>query len=192
MTHDELRERLVNTPILHTKRTVIRLLREHEAPLLQRYRVDNREHLAPWEPLREESHYGLGPCARAIVDGLAAAADDRAWPMVALNAGEDRVLASFTLANIARGPFQACHLGYGIDAAHQGQGLMHEVLQAGLDFAFGQLTLHRVMANYLPHNERSARLLQRLGFEREGYARAYLKIAGRWQDHVLTACVAPP
>jgi ribosomal-protein-alanine N-acetyltransferase len=45
------------------------------------------------------------------------------------------------------------------------------------------------MANYMPGNERSARLLERLGFEREGYAKAYLNIAGRWQDHVLTALV---
>jgi ribosomal-protein-alanine N-acetyltransferase len=64
---------------------------------------------------------------------------------------------------------------------------MAEVLEAGLTLAFGQLDLHRVMANYLPRNERSARLLARLGFEREGYARAYLRIAGQWEDHVLTA-----
>lgn len=183
------------TPQLNTARSVIRLLHENEAHLLQRYRIDNRAHLAPWEPLREESHYTLEACRRTIVDGRVAAQDDRAWPLVALNLEQDRMLASFTLANITRGPFQACHLGYGIDLAHQGQGLMHEVLQAGLEFAFGPLGLHRVMANHLPHNERSARLLQRLGFEREGYAKAYLKIAGHWQDHVLTArraATSPP
>jgi ribosomal-protein-alanine N-acetyltransferase len=36
-------------------------------------------------------------------------------------------------------------------------------------------------------NERSGRLLERLGFVREGYARDYLLIAGRWQDHILTS-----
>jgi ribosomal-protein-alanine N-acetyltransferase len=67
---------------------------------------------------------------------------------------------------------------------------MDEALAAGLDWAFGELGLHRVMANYLPRNERSGRLLARLGFEREGYAREYLKIAGRWEDHVLTAKIS--
>lgn len=43
----------------------------------------------------------------------------------------------------------------------------------------------------MPANERSARLLARLGFERKGYARAYLKIAGRWEDHILTARINP-
>jgi ribosomal-protein-alanine N-acetyltransferase len=43
------------------------------------------------------------------------------------------------------------------------------------------------MANYVPTNERSGRLLRRLGFVVEGYARDYLFIGGRFQDHVLTA-----
>jgi ribosomal-protein-alanine N-acetyltransferase len=64
---------------------------------------------------------------------------------------------------------------------------MAEALQSVLGFAFGSLELHRVMANHVPGNDRSARLLERLGFEREGYAKAYLHLDGRWQDHVLTA-----
>lgn len=182
---------MTTTPLLRTERTVIRLLRRDEARLLQRYRVDNREHLGPWEPLREDSHYTLEACRRVIVDGAAMAVADRAWPLVALNHVEDAMLASITFANVTRGPFQACHLGYGVDVHYQGQGLMYETLCAALSFAFGELGLHRVMANHLPHNERSARLLQRLGFEREGYAKAYLKIGGKWQDHVLTARIAP-
>jgi ribosomal-protein-alanine N-acetyltransferase len=51
------------------------------------------------------------------------------------------------------------------------------------------LNLHRVMANYLPENERSARLLARLGFCIEGQANAYLQIAGAWRDHILTSLV---
>ena len=64
---------------------------------------------------------------------------------------------------------------------------MRELLHAALGWAFDGLQLHRVMAAYLPRNERSARLLQALGFEREGYAKRYLRIAGVWEDHVLTA-----
>jgi ribosomal-protein-alanine N-acetyltransferase len=47
------------------------------------------------------------------------------------------------------------------------------------------------MANYIPCNERSARVLKRLGFEVEGYARDYLFLAGNWQDHVLTSLINP-
>jgi ribosomal-protein-alanine N-acetyltransferase len=64
---------------------------------------------------------------------------------------------------------------------------MREILEAAIEFVFSEVGLHRVMAGYIPSNYRSAALLARLGFEREGYARAYMQIAGRWQDHVLTS-----
>lgn len=177
--------------LLQTPRTHIRLREPSDVSKLLRYRMENRTHLAPWEPLRVESYYTLEHCAQTIADGLEAVRTDRSYPFVVLDLDQENILASFTLANIVRGPFQACLLGYGVGAGQQGSGLMHEALEAGLAWAFGELGMHRVMANYLPSNERSARLLQRLGFEREGYARDYLQIAGRWQDHVLTAKIRP-
>ena len=177
--------------LLWTPRTRIRLPEPADAPKLLRYRVANRAHLAPWEPRRDDGYYTLAHCAKSIADGGEAARTDRGYPFVVLDPDQRDIVASFTLANVVRGPFQACLLGYGIGADRQGQGLMHEALEAGLAWAFDELNLHRVMANHLPRNERSARLLQRLGFEREGYARAYLQIAGRWEDHVLTAKIRP-
>ena len=47
------------------------------------------------------------------------------------------------------------------------------------------------MACYMPANQRSGALLERLGFEREGFARAYLMINGRWEDHILTSLINP-
>jgi ribosomal-protein-alanine N-acetyltransferase len=47
------------------------------------------------------------------------------------------------------------------------------------------------MASYRPENERSGRLLARLGFECEGLAKAYLKIDGEWADHVMTSRLNP-
>lgn len=64
---------------------------------------------------------------------------------------------------------------------------MFEALQAAIRYMQRQQNIHRIMANYMPHNQRSGALLARLGFEKEGYAKDYLLIDGRWQDHVLTA-----
>lgn len=181
----------MNPGVLQAGRVHLRLPMPGDAALLLRYRSDNRAHLAPWEPRREPDYFTLENCRRTIVDGLEAARLDRAYAFVVLAPDEQDILACFTLSNVVRGPFQACLLGYGIAADQQGRGLMHEALQAGLAWAFSDLDLHRVMANYMPRNERSARLLERLGFEREGYARRYLQIAGQWEDHVLTAKIRP-
>ena len=174
-------------PIVQTARGVIRLPEPADASKLLQYRLENREHLAPWEPSRDADYYTLEQCRWAAVNAGEVAERDRGYPLLLLDPDELEIRGSMTLSNVVRGPFQACLLGYGIAARWQGLGLMHEALEATLVWAFGELDLHRVMANYLPRNERSARLLARLGFEREGYARAYLQIAGQWEDHVLTA-----
>jgi len=101
------------------------------------------------------------------------------------------VVGTCNYTNIVRGPFLACHLGYQIAHSHEGQGLMAEALRATNEFVFRTLRLHRIMANYRPENERSGRLLDRLGFAREGLARDYLFIDGAWRDHVLTSLVNP-
>jgi len=67
---------------------------------------------------------------------------------------------------------------------------MTEAVRAVVPFVFGTLRLHRIEAACLPHNAASTRLLEKVGFQREGYARRYLCIAGAWQDHVLYALVA--
>jgi [ribosomal protein S5]-alanine N-acetyltransferase len=59
-----------------------------------------------------------------------------------------------------------------------------------LDTVFGELRLHRVEANIQPGNARSIALVRRLGFEKEGYSRRYLLIAGDWRDHERWALLA--
>ena len=176
---------------LATPRTLVRPAGEADATALWQFRMENRQHLAPWEPLREERYYTQGHCAQTIADWRESIRLDRGYPFLVLDPGEREVIGTFNLANVVRGVFQASHLGYAVAQRWQGQGLMREALESGLDWAFGPLGLHRVMANYMPRNERSGKLLERLGFEREGYAKRYLCIAGVWEDHVLTARIHP-
>jgi ribosomal-protein-alanine N-acetyltransferase len=100
-------------------------------------------------------------------------------------------LGTIAFTQIARGPFQSCMLGYALAREAQGRGLMHEGLRAAIDHVFGAMRLHRIQANYVPTNERSGRVLRRLGFAVEGYARDYLFIGGAWRDHILTALINP-
>ena len=97
------------------------------------------------------------------------------------------MVGNLSLTQIVRGALHACTLGYALSADAQGHGYMLEAVRGAVAYAFGTLGLHRVMADYMPRNRRSATVLRQAGFVVEGYAREYLRINGRWEDHVLTA-----
>lgn len=96
-----------------------------------------------------------------------------------------RLLGGIALNDVQRGISRKGTLGYWVGQPYAGQGIMTEAASLVCDFAFHTLKLNRVEASCLPHNERSKKLLQRIGFDEEGYAKAYLQINGQWQDHVL-------
>jgi ribosomal-protein-alanine N-acetyltransferase len=96
----------------------------------------------------------------------------------------------YNFSEIVRGAFQSAYLGYFGFVPLAGKGLMGEGLAAALDIAFSKLKLHRVEVNIQPNNTRSLALAARLGFTREGYSPRYVKISGRWRDHVRFAMLA--
>ncbi len=104
---------------------------------------------------------------------------------------EELVIGVCSFTNIVRGTFQSCHLGYALGEAWQGQGVMQEALEVAIDHVFSRMQLHRIMANYMPHNAKSGNLLNRLGFRIEGRAESFLKIDGQWADHILTSLINP-
>lgn len=103
---------------------------------------------------------------------------------------DNALVGVYNFSEIVRGAFQSAYLGYFAFAPLAGKGLMSEGLALALDVAFGKLKLHRVEVNIQPSNARSLALATRLGFTREGYSRRYVKISGRWRDHVRFAMLA--
>ena len=104
---------------------------------------------------------------------------------------EDTALAGvFNFSEIVRGAFHSAYVGYYAFAPLAGDGYMTEGFALALDYAFRRLALHRIEANVQPANRRSLALVTRIGFEREGYSRRYVKIGGRWRDHLRFALLA--
>ena len=120
----------------------------------------------------------------AIRSGLERYERGTTFPSVILG-DSGRIVGRITLNDIVRGPFQSCHLGYGVSAAANGRGLATSAVRDIIRVAFEELGLHRIQAGTLLHNVASQRVLERNGFVRFGVAPAYLCIAGRWQDHAL-------
>jgi ribosomal-protein-alanine N-acetyltransferase len=94
------------------------------------------------------------------------------------------------LNEIMRGSFQSAYVGYFGFAPHQGHGYMSMGLGSVIQAAFREHGLHRLEANIQPKNNASIALVKRAGFQREGYSKRYLKIAGRWRDHERYALLA--
>jgi ribosomal-protein-alanine N-acetyltransferase len=182
---------MLKAPNLNSARTSITILRSDRAELVQDYYFRNRDHLMPWEPLREESFYSLERWENRIEHSYRQYLDDTALFFTAMDPSETTMIAAASFVNLVEGPFKGCYLRFSVDKAYEGQGYMKEVLCETLNYMFCEVDLHRVMANYMPSNKRAAILLQKLGFEKEGLARSYLLINGKWEDHVLTSRLNP-
>ncbi|WOB25299.1 MULTISPECIES: GNAT family N-acetyltransferase [Xanthomonas] len=172
-------------PVCHADGVVLSDLANADPAAVADYHTRNRGHLIEAMPLRPPAFYTVEGWRRLCIAYRASVPGERELQLV-LCAGQD-VIGTVGFTQIQRGAFQGCHLGYGLDASHQGRGLMQWAATQGIAFVFGPLGLHRVMAQYVPENVRSAQVLARLGFQIEGRARRYLQLNGVWRDHVLTS-----
>ena len=172
---------------LQTNRLRIRYMCTLDPESLQQYLADNRHAHSRWEPKRSPEYYSLED-VKARSDAEKSALDKPANLRFAMLPRErEEVVGVINFTNIVGHPFRACNVGFSVAGKHEGTGLMREGLQATIPHVFEVLELNRLMANFLPRNFRSARLLSGLGFQVEGFAKRYLCIDGRWEDHILTS-----
>lgn len=171
-------------------------LRLHDVSLaspVSHYYVRNRAHFAACCPLRDPSFHSLDAWQSRSAELRQASLSGQALQLLLFRRdnSSDEVVGDINFTNVVRGVFQAAYLGYDLDREQVGRGFMHEALSAAIAHVFGPMNLHRIMANYVPTNERSARVLRRLGFQVEGFARDYLFLEGQWKDHLLTSLSNP-
>ena len=161
----------------------VRVLRLSDAEGMCAAYQRNRDHLAPWEPVRAEEFFTLDGQRASIESKVALFIAGSDVPWVLLDG--DLVVGVMTLSSIVRGPFLSAHLGYWVDKDYNGRGIGSAAVGYAVDAARDDLGLHRLQAATLPHNAASQKILHRSGFTEIGVAPAYLNIAGGWRDHVL-------
>jgi ribosomal-protein-alanine N-acetyltransferase len=161
-----------------------RLISTGDAERLARLQQSGRAFFEPWEPIRDDAYFTVEGQRAEVERVLGRYGDDEALPHVILDENE-KLVGRITLSGITRGAFQSCSMGYWVAPDFNGRGYAHDAARILTTLAFGDLGLHRVQAETLPHNTRSQHVLQDVGFTRYGLAAQYLKIAGKWQDHVM-------
>ncbi|GLS90053.1 alanine acetyltransferase [Psychromonas marina] len=178
------------TPELITSNLFITLLKPEHLPLLIDYQNVNREHLAKWEPVRTEDYFSRQETKKQIDKSVQNFKSGKELSFVSLNKTKTEIIGLCTFSDITYSRSPTCHLGYSLSARAQGKGLMFEMLQCTIDYLFEQYHLQEIKASYMPDNSRSENLLVKLGFEKEGFAKGYLRIAGQWEDHILMSKIA--
>lgn len=152
-------------------------------------RQASRDFLAPWEPTWPPDDLTRTSFRRRLRRYSEELDRDEAYAFLLFRQVDNRLLGGLTLGQVRRGVALAATLGYWMGAPHAGQGFMAQAVRATAGFAFATLRLHRLEAACLPENAPSIRLLEGVGFKREGFAQSYLRINGEWRDHLLFGLV---
>lgn len=167
-------------PTLRADRLELRSLADRDVPALF-------EIFSDAEALRYWSH---GPFvelseASAYLDETRRGFADRSFFQWAVAGREDDALiGTCTLWQIDEANRRA-EIGFVLGRAHWGQGLMTEALTTLFAFSFGELGLRRLEADVDPDNRSSIRLLERLGFRREGHLRERWLVDGQVADSLF-------
>jgi [ribosomal protein S5]-alanine N-acetyltransferase len=171
-------------------RWLVRPLERKDIPALAELTRANREFLASTSPLRPDEHFTDEGQERAALDSLQSAENGTALPLVIV----DRIgnlVGTLNINSIIRGAFQSASIGYWVSEDHNGRGVASAAVAAAKRIASDRLGLHRLQAETLVDNAASQRVLLKNGFVRYGQAPDYLKIAGRWQHHLLFQVTFP-
>jgi len=150
-------------------------------------REASRNFLTPWEPTWPSDDLTRAAFRRRLKRYADDQRNDLAYALMIFRSSDNALVGGITLANIRRGVAQTGSIGYWVGEPFARQGYMTAAVGALVPFSFQTLRLHRLEAACIPDNAASVALLERTGFTREGYARSYLCINGRWQDHLLYA-----
>jgi [ribosomal protein S5]-alanine N-acetyltransferase len=166
----------------------LRPIRQRDAVQWRLVRQRNADWLRPWEPT---SWWGQAPPPgfAAMVRRLRAEARaGRALPFVVTYDG--RLAGQLTVGGITWGSLCSAHIGYWVDLAVAGRGVMPSAVALVVDHCFGVVGLHRIEVNVRPENVASRRVVEKLGFREEGLRLRFLHIDGDWRDHLSYALTA--
>jgi ribosomal-protein-alanine N-acetyltransferase len=177
-------------PVLGSGRVRLRVPQMGDYEPWAAVRIESRAFLAPWEPSWPPDDVTRSAFRSRVKRYLRDIEDDTAYPFFIFRAVDQALLGALTISNVRRGVAQMASLGYWIGKNFARQGYMTAAVSTVMPFAFDHLRLHRLEAACLPSNIGSIRLLKRCGFSEEGLARRYLKINGRWEDHLLFGLLA--
>lgn len=169
------------------ERLLLKIIDESFSEKVLDYYLRNKDFLEEWEPIKNAEFYTLN-YQRDLIKKDSVNIDSgnqlRLWIFKKDSYESDRIIGSVAFSNIVRGAFLSCHIGYKLDKDEINKGYISEAIKKGIEIMFNDYKLHRIEANIMPKNKASLKVVEKLGFYNEGIAYKYLKINGKWEDHI--------
>jgi ribosomal-protein-alanine N-acetyltransferase len=164
----------------------VRPLAHGDARAWKAARKDNADWLRPWDATVPPGGAARPTTFRALVRRLDRLARAGECMPFAVEVG-GRFAGQITVNNIVRGSAQFASVGYWLDRAFAGRGVMPLAVALVIDHCFATAGLHRIEVAIRPENSNSLRVVEKLGLHEIGYAPRFLHIDGDWRDHRLYA-----
>lgn len=164
---------------------LVRPPREEDWPQWKAVREQNYDYLQPFEPLWPDNCLTERFYERSFLRQLKDWNEDKRYCFLIFDEDDETLIGGVNVNNVQRGVSQTASFGYWLAEDAQGRGYMVQALDLIIYFCFKVLKLHRVQISCMPHNTKSIKVAQRLGFTEEGFAKKYIKINDIWEDHKI-------
>lgn len=176
---------------MNGKHIYLRFLEEKDAEAMKQLYLGNREFFQKYSPKRDEDYYTYERHLKSIKNAIESRKIDKEYSFGIFLKENDCLIGDLDLTGVLRDVLQCCYIGYSLDSKYNGKGYMTEAVRLVAEYGFNQLHLHRIVAGVMPTNIGSLRVLEKVGFEKEGIARKNVKINGKWEDHVELSILNP-
>lgn len=153
-------------------------------------RADSADFLEPWEPSWTSDELSKAAFKARLRRADIELENGTGHVFFIFDHASGTLVGGISLGNIRYGMARSGQIGYWMGEAYAGKGFMQDAVKALISYGFDRLNLHRLEAACIPSNERSIAVLEKTGFTQEGLLKSYLKINGKWQDHLLFAIIS--
>ena len=171
--------------VYESERLILKILDKNYGDLVLDYYLRNKLFLEEWEAIKGKDFYTCQYQREQLEKELMEIENKDSMRLWLFKKDDhSRVIGTVAFNNIVKGAFLSCFLGYKSDKDEINKGYVTEGIRRGIEIIFNEFGLHRIEANIMPKNKPSLRVVEKLGFYNEGIAYKYLKINGKWEDHL--------
>ena len=177
---------------IKTERLVLLTLDEEYTETVQAYLIRNEHHFRPYMPLWPDTYLSIENIEKTLKEQVLQMYKKQFLRFFIFHKDDRKlnyILGDVNYSNFVYGAFLNCFLAYKTDKSALGKGIASEAVRAANTYIFNNLNLHRIEANIMPSNAASIRVIEKLGFKKEGISEKLFHINGKWEDHCRFALI---